>query len=581
MFTIMRPAVRVWGVASSTPPSTRRSFYLARTLGSYNSIPSFAPTSTSLSSVDVRELSEKARWLGPLNLNSHLYFEAHKVGAKHSGIVNNISTARPIHHQNMVDTLLHLCKPKEATSHIIDLNEQERTPRQSLMKITVSGQTYAPLCQLSPPELFEMMNVRFTSTHKCEKYWYTLKIPILRVNIKPRGGQPWYYEDEHINLDFQVLEEGANPSEEFQKLSKEGLGTEDAPLMKVRMIPGVTDASCAFPEYNKDFPHQYAIIFFVHHSIMDGTSMAYSLRGFVEVLDRVLRGQSVDNTKQIGVFVSHQEITEKELLIEKMLNNDQGRLRELKQEVLASTKSPEILKGYPAPGGPNPTTHFLHREIQPERFHKIYLRCKQHGVTFYTALQAAVNTAIVELLKEAGIHDEDFNISVSNNTNLRRYMARRPSPILGVHVYHTTQLVNVSRNVRESFWNFAKIIGSDLKTLLTSEASLVQSVVRRMTLPPIDPTTYFRTPPPLTSDYLFTNMGDVSAMIGGDTHSVRVTGIYNVSEIHNASVMCFHSTHTFRGKPLYTFTYASNYMTHDTAERLVNMIFTILDEVSE
>ncbi|XP_042216313.1 uncharacterized protein LOC121862267 isoform X1 [Homarus americanus] len=517
MFTIMRPAVRVWGVASSTPPSTRRSFYLARTLGSYNSIPSFAPTSTSLSSVDVRELSEKARWLGPLNLNSHLYFEAHKVGAKHSGIVNNISTARPIHHQNMVDTLLHLCK----------------------------------------------------------------KIPILRVNIKPRGGQPWYYEDEHINLDFQVLEEGANPSEEFQKLSKEGLGTEDAPLMKVRMIPGVTDASCAFPEYNKDFPHQYAIIFFVHHSIMDGTSMAYSLRGFVEVLDRVLRGQSVDNTKQIGVFVSHQEITEKELLIEKMLNNDQGRLRELKQEVLASTKSPEILKGYPAPGGPNPTTHFLHREIQPERFHKIYLRCKQHGVTFYTALQAAVNTAIVELLKEAGIHDEDFNISVSNNTNLRRYMARRPSPILGVHVYHTTQLVNVSRNVRESFWNFAKIIGSDLKTLLTSEASLVQSVVRRMTLPPIDPTTYFRTPPPLTSDYLFTNMGDVSAMIGGDTHSVRVTGIYNVSEIHNASVMCFHSTHTFRGKPLYTFTYASNYMTHDTAERLVNMIFTILDEVSE
>ncbi|XP_042216312.1 uncharacterized protein LOC121862266 [Homarus americanus] len=140
MFTIMRPAVRVWGVASSTPPSTRRSFYLARTLGSYNSIPSFPPTSTSLSSVGVRELSEKTRWLGQLNLNSRLYFEAHKVGVKHSSMVNNIITARPIHHQNMVDTLLHLCK----------------------------------------------------------------KIPILRVNIKPRGGQPWYYEDEHINLDFQV-----------------------------------------------------------------------------------------------------------------------------------------------------------------------------------------------------------------------------------------------------------------------------------------------------------------------------------------------------------------------------------------
>ncbi|XP_042222488.1 uncharacterized protein LOC121866824 [Homarus americanus] len=446
-----------------------------------------------------------------------MFFEGHKVGARYSCVVNLINTTQPIHHHVIINTLYHLCK----------------------------------------------------------------KIPFLGVNIKTRDDQLWYCQDEHFNLNFQMLEEGTSVIKEFQKLSKEGLGTEDAPLMKVRMIPGVTDAPCAFPEYNKDFPHQYAIIFFVHHSIMDGTSMAYMLQAFVEVLDRVLRGQSVDNTKQIGVFVSHQEITEKELLIEKMLNNDQGRLRELKQEVLASTKSPEILRGYPAPGGPNPTTHFLHREIQPERFHKIYLRCKQHGVTFYTALQATVNTAIVELLKEAGINDEDFNISVSNTTNLRRYMPRRPSPTLGLHLYYTTQLVNVNRNVRESFWNFAKIIGSDLKTLLTSEASLVQSVVRRMTLPPIDPTTYFMTPPPLTSDYNFTNMGDLSALVSGDTHSVQISGLTALVSLYNLPNINFHSMHTFRGKPLYTFGYASNYMTHDTAERLVNMIFTILDEVSE
>ncbi|MDK2413587.1 hypothetical protein QHH03_31330, partial [Aphanizomenon sp. 202] len=83
--------------------------------------------------------------------------------------------------------------------------------------------------------------------------------------------------------------------------------------------------------------------------------------------------------------------------------NDQERFETLKAEVLNSNKEPVLFRAFPRPSVDKPSSRQIVNCIDAETHKRITEKSKQAGVSFGTTLQASINTAIVEMVRDAGV----------------------------------------------------------------------------------------------------------------------------------------------------------------------------------
>ncbi|CAL4221288.1 unnamed protein product, partial [Meganyctiphanes norvegica] len=154
------------------------------------------------------------------------------------------------------------------------------------------------------------------------------KMETLRVCTHNRGDDLWICEVKNFDIDVKITE-NKPVLEVVDDMKNEGL---DDSFWSVRIVPAEPGEVCAVPELREAFPHQYTLLFKWHHGLFDGTSVAYFIRVYTEILDDVLSGKTVNDDIKLGNYLYDYPLqTQKE--IEQALKKDPLRLNEEKERM--------------------------------------------------------------------------------------------------------------------------------------------------------------------------------------------------------------------------------------------------------
>ncbi|XP_063605681.1 uncharacterized protein LOC134780753 isoform X2 [Penaeus indicus] len=402
------------------------------------------------------------------------------------------------------------------------------------------------------------------------------KLPNYRIFTKERDGEHWACEALDPEVDFKVLE-GADIREMMTEMMTAPFGSDRPPLWKARLIPVPEDARCCHPEVKADFPHQYDFVFLPHHAISDGNTMATTLRNLTALLDDVIAGRNIEDDRPLGILADYKEVSELDAEIVKELEKDPERLDVLKEETLACDIAPIILKAFPPPGG-KPATGCVFRNVEQDVLARFRSACKANGVSFNSGFEALINTALVEMVRDAGVEDEAHSVSINLATDLRRYMKPRRLPILGLFARPTAHRIETPVDVRSHFWDYTKELHRKVTGLLSSSEAFNQDVVRRLTQPPVSAEDYYAGPPLPLRDYGLTNLGDLTSRIPGTGEHLQLMDITMFAAIHLSVYMMLHQIYTFRRHSPYTLSYDTSYMTEHTASTLADAVLMLLDK---
>lgn len=275
---------------------------------------------------------------------------------------------------------------------------------------------------------------------------------------------------------FVQVMEGADVQEMMVEMMTTPICADRPPLWKARLIPVSDDAPNCLPEIKAAFPYQYDFVFLPHHAIADGTAMITILQTLVDLLNDVIAGKSIED-EPIGVFMDNKEIIEMDTAIMRELEKDPKRLSALKQDVLACDITPIILKAFPPPGG-KPATRVVHRDVNTETLVRFRAACKANGVSFNSGFEAVINTALVEMMRDAGMPEKSYNISIKLATDLRRYMQRRSFPMLSLLARTSVHRMETPVDARDHFWEYARKLHQTISQHLKSKEVIEQDVVR-------------------------------------------------------------------------------------------------------
>lgn len=406
----------------------------------------------------------------------------------------------------------------------------------------------------------------------------------LRGVIKEKDGKYWICESDQDEIKFEVLE-GGDVKEEMQRFTNTPVGYDQAPLWRAVFMSGADNSvsgarSSHLKEVRERFPHQSCLAIPVHHAFIGGPTMPLIIQRLVELLNAVIAGRPIDDSRQIGELVPSTEIDAAKRRIREEFERDPARLEAMKEEMLACDSEPVLLKAFPRPGGA-PSSGHVFRDVSPALLQKFTAKCKSEGVTFNSGLQAAINTALVETVAEAGLQQDAFSLSINLATDVRRYMSRNPLEVLGLHVRPTVHRVVTPARVRDHFWHYCRALHGALAGLIRSGLALQQEVVREMTQPPVDPHRYYMTPPPVLRDYGLASLGDLTPLLRGEGDHLQLTDILMASSAHRFLYMMLHQIYTFRGHSPYSVSYDTSYMTHDTANLIADKVLATITDVSK
>lgn len=381
-----------------------------------------------------------------------------------------------------------------------------------------------------------------------------------------------------------MQKEGHDISQEIWEATNLALQHEEAPLWSANLVSAPSDAPCRLEEVKVKYPHQYSLILRLHHSFVDGLCMSQITQRFVEILNQVIGGCPVDSSDQLGELASSEKLELVKRKIRKEFEEDPESLLAMQREIRACDSEPILLKAFPKPGG-EPSTAHVFKNIDSKLFRQFTTKCMAEGVTFTSGLQAVINTAMVEMIRDVGEvnQEESFDISINLATDIRRYVTKNPWTFHGLHARPSVHRVRTPLNVRDHFWDYTRSFHQTLTPLLRSGLALQQEVAREMMtdVPVISPQDYFATPPPVIRDYGLTSVGDLTAIIPGEGDHLQLTDIILSSAAHRYLYSMIHHIYTFRGHCPYSFSYDTSYISHDTANLLVEKMFAILPEVSQ
>nr|XP_027212724.1 uncharacterized protein LOC113805857 [Penaeus vannamei] len=403
----------------------------------------------------------------------------------------------------------------------------------------------------------------------------------LRVFMKIRNGKFWICESDQDEISFKVLE-GGDPVQAMWRYTNTPVGYDQAPLWQGVFMPGNgSDARAAsgpshLKEVRERFPHQSYLAMPIHHAFIGGPTMPLITQRLVELLNAVIAGRPIDDSRQVGELVPSTEIDAAKRRIREEFERDPARLEAMKEEMLACDSEPVLLKAFPRPGGA-PSSGHVFRDVSPALLQKFTAKCKSEGVTFNSGLQGAINTALVETVAEAGLQQDAFSLSINLATDVRRYMSRNPLEVLGLHVRPTVHRVATPARVRDHFWHYCRALHA-LRPI-RSGLALQQEVVREMTQPPGDPHRYYMTPPPVLRDFGLASVGDLTTLIRGEGDHLQLTDILMASSAHRFLYMMLHQIYTFRGHCPYSVSYDTSYMTHETATLIADKVLATIADI--
>ena len=362
---------------------------------------------------------------------------------------------------------------------------------------------------------------------------------------------------------MQILPSGSNTVKQVVKetFTWYGMKEEITSLHGFIIIPQAQNG--APPRCSPTHPYHYTILLIFHHALFDGITWYNISHVFIRTLNQVLYGRLINDSVKQGELVSNEEINE----LEEILANSSQNI--IPKE---SLYKPVILKSFPPPGGQNPSTNFLFKNVEPDGMATIKDACKREGVTLHTALMAAHQTATINLLQESGVQEDTVTFCVNMPTDLRRYLAKRSLTVQGLFAATIKIFIETNITQRCSLWNLGRYIEEKKKKYIDSKEIIRQLVAQRMAAKESQPVCG---PPSLKFDYAISS---IPLIVSDSSNIVQVIGGNFYVFVHNTYNMSFLTYQSYNGRYVFTFSYASNFLAEKTAVMLLDKTFHILQD---
>ncbi|CAL4062033.1 unnamed protein product, partial [Meganyctiphanes norvegica] len=398
------------------------------------------------------------------------------------------------------------------------------------------------------------------------------KVPNLRMSIqKFDDGTHWWREMSRDNTDFVFLNK-ADLEDELQKMLSYHFDVSNGPMWCVRLIQARSEDLCIMESIKQQFTYQYYLNYCIHHSISDGFTNMNIIGFFLKILNSVIAGEYIDDEAQLAY---HDDGSQTNKRVE-MKRNEFELNPDVKANKIAiiserKNKPPLLTKVYPANTLITPCTRAITVNLDKETTKKFLTKCKTEKVSAHAGLCALSNAALAAIMKDKGLEEDSYEVNMEHSINLRRYWEGDTSKAFGPHVSNITQISNITKDVHEMIWSYARSIQDEFYAQLNNDEVFEWGLLTESSKPPETPR--FQSPPTPFRDYFISNMGNIDSMIPDNLHHIQMTHIRRVTAIHLLGSAMSQNMQTLRGHFLYSCNFCPHYISADTAHLYVKKLF--------
>ncbi|XP_066965760.1 uncharacterized protein [Macrobrachium rosenbergii] len=406
----------------------------------------------------------------------------------------------------------------------------------------------------------------------------TRRFPPYHLRIRERDGELWFFKpDGDVGLDFKVCEKGTPKYQAIDEIYRP-FDEVNGPMSRYVMIPADDNDPCPFPDLKTKYPYQYYLLDCPHHAVTDGLSATTFASQIPNMLRTVLEGKQIDDSP-LGEYISNEEcISLYEQYAKELLQNPEE-LTHLKNEISRAKKQPLLFEAFPPPKTETPCTRHIKTALDETSVKKILGKCKERGITFGNVFQGITTTALVELVQEAGVRKDAYDISVFYTADIRRYLKKQAKLVLGLHMRKMTAAYSVDGNVRDQFWSNCRKIQLMNQELLKRKSIIKQEVVHQLHFPYTPPEDFYKSKPELIADFQYNNMGNLGDF--GSNEQVIFTSAENYFQIHLSKFPFYHQLLSFKGNVISILSYATDSVSDQTASALVEKMNCLFKHFSE
>ncbi|KAK8390035.1 hypothetical protein O3P69_012923 [Scylla paramamosain] len=381
-------------------------------------------------------------------------------------------------------------------------------------------------------------------------------------------------------LDFKSVS-GDDPEKHISDLCSSSFDIHNGPLWKVRLMTSPPDAPCHFPEVKEKFPYQQKLLLSLHHAANDGRVMMLLVESLLTILDHLLQGLCVDR-QQVGVLRDGIEAREEEHRIKTALENDPVRLKAALRELELANHVPLLVEAFGAVSEGSPSSHVLPSvQFDADVIKGIDHKCRSLGVSSNAFMTAVLNTALVEVVREAGLRRSSYLISSIHPVDSRRLMGKTSKPVLGYHGMPVTQTTATPHNVKDHFWGYLKHLNTELRRKLKGNHMCEERILHVMLRPGSNNLeTRYAKPLPLSYDYMFSNVYSPFSSPTGIGTLVHITSLCIHVAIHKQAYPVLFGFFSVRDKPFLEIIHSTATISKKVAHRLLNRTVVVLHDIS-
>ncbi|XP_069164071.1 uncharacterized protein [Procambarus clarkii] len=411
-------------------------------------------------------------------------------------------------------------------------------------------------------------------THLCNK------VQLLRTCFRPRDKEWWLCEMPIPSIDFQVVE-GSDPIKETQSVLNMPSNLTDGPLWRVRILTSTSEALPVRPEINKKFPYRNTVILEFQHSAFDGVDIVMIVVWFHKIIDDMLSGKPIDDS-QFGQLADHSQTSEIIQQIKSALENDPERLSSLLKLKKEEPATSVLIEAFGAPEPSQAETIYLENVfLNISDVDKFHAKCQSENISFNAGFTSIINTALVEVVREAGLTRDAYNIRSRVPIDMRRYMKGYSKTFpMGFHNAPMYQNISTPYNVKDHFWMYAKQYDVQFQNNMKNKLFIEGMVIDRMLRPAdFSPEKFFAKPQPITIDYLFANMFTPLFRTYGAGKHVQLTDMRNIANIQALDVAFMCMLLKIREEVQFDVRYSSRGLTKNTAQNIIDKTVSVFSEI--
>lgn len=246
-------------------------------------------------------------------------------------------------------------------------------------------------------------------------------------------------------------------------------------------------------------------------------------------------------------------------------------------------------------------TLYFRSDFDRETTKKFLAKCKGNSVSFHTGFFTATQVAVVELLKDAGVLQDSYDISSCHVVNARRFWSKEIDGEVqfGGNILSLPVKFTVPSDWKNIFWTtvcrehhllfMTRLNGFKSQMYEISRSERMLPMMNKMKeMNEGEPMPFQKSP---SRYYDTNNMGDITTTLSGSVARsskdrilnahVAISDLLRSTSTHNGGLSCTHVVQTLKGRLLHSLDYNSEFMDQETAKKYIQKVAEVVRLVAD